>query len=170
MTIVLLVARILLGLGMASHGAQKLFGWYGGYGIKGTGGFFEGLGFKPGPLFAVAAGLGEFGGGMLTALGLGGPIGPALIIMVMIVAILTVHLGHGFFVTKGGAELPLTYISGSLLLAFAGPGALSLDGVFGLSSIWSVNAPWIAVAAAVVLALLNLVARRPAAQKPAAQS
>ncbi len=169
MEIALLIARIVLGLGIAVHGAQKLFGWYGGYGIKGTGGFMEGLGFRPGALFALGAGLGEFGGGILTLLGLGGPIGPALIIMVMLVAIVTVHLGHGFLVSKNGAELPLTYTSGALVLAFAGPGVFSLDALFGISSAWPSNAPWLALAAAVVLALLNIVARRPA-QKPAAQS
>lgn len=170
MEIALLVVRIILGLGMAVHGAQKLFGWYGGYGIKGTGGFFEGLGFRPGALFALGAGLGEFGGGALTALGLGGPIGPALVIMVMLVAILTVHLGHGFFTSKNGSELPLTYISGGLLLAFAGPGVYSLDALLGINSVWPANAPWLAVAAAVVLALVNIMARRPVQQKPATES
>ena len=170
MEIVLLIARIVLGLGIAVHGAQKLFGWYGGYGVKGTGGFMETLGFRPGAFFALGAGLGEFGGGMLTALGLGGPIGPALMVMVMLVAILTVHLGHGFLVTKNGSELPLTYISGALVLAFAGPGVYSLDALFGIGSVWPSNAPWLALAAAVVLALLNVMARRPAQQKSAAQS
>src|SRR5579864_3409261 len=122
MTTALLIARLLLGGALFAHGAQKLFGWFGGYGIKGTGGFMETLGFRPGALFAAAAGLGEVGGGLLTALGLGGPIGPALIIMVMIVAILSVHLGHGFFVTKNGVELPLMNIAGMILLALAGPG------------------------------------------------
>ena len=170
MAIALLIARIVIGLGLSAHGAQKLFGWYGGYGIKGTGGFFESIGFRPGPFFALAAGLGEFGGGLLTAFGLGGPIGPALIIMVMLVAIMSVHLGHGFFTTKNGVELPLAYIAGSLLIAVAGNGSYSLDTLFGISGIWSTNAEWIAVAAAVVLALLNLVIRRPAETKPATQS
>src|SRR2546428_533738 len=82
---------------LAAHGAQKLFGWFGGYGLAGTGGFFAGLGFRPGVLFALAAGLGELGGGLLTAAGLFGPVGPALIILVMLVAILAVHWPHGFF-------------------------------------------------------------------------
>jgi putative oxidoreductase len=160
MAIAVLIARIVLGLGMTAHGAQKLFGWFGGYGIKGTGGFFESIGFRPGPFFALAAGLGEFAGGLLTALGLGGPIGPALIVMVMLVAILTVHLGHGFFVTKNGVELPLTYISGMILLALTGPGPLSLDSALGLSSVWPADAAWVALAAAIVIALLNLLVRR----------
>src|SRR5580704_3862542 len=64
----LLVARIVLGLLIAGHGAQKLFGWFGGYGLAGTGGFFEGIGFRPGQVFAFFAGLGEAGGGLLMAL------------------------------------------------------------------------------------------------------
>jgi hypothetical protein len=79
----LFIARLILGLGLAAHGAQKLFGWLGGYGIKGTGGFFESLGFFPGPLFALAAGLGELGSGLLTAVGLLSPVGPGLIIVVI---------------------------------------------------------------------------------------
>src|SRR5919109_3686243 len=93
----LFVIRLVLGLAMAAHGAQKLFGWFGGHGLAGTGGFLEQqLGFRPGRLFALAAGLGEFGGGLLLALGFLGPVGPAIMIAVMIVAMRTVHVGHGF--------------------------------------------------------------------------
>ena len=165
MAILLLIARIILGLGMAAHGAQKLFGWFGGYGIKGTGGFFETIGFRPGTLFAAAAGLGEFVGGALTLLGLGGPIGPAIIILVMLVAIFTVHWGHGFFVSKNGSELPLTYISGALLLIFAGPGLYSIDSLLGLSAIWPANLTWIALGLAILLAFGNILVRRPAPQQ-----
>jgi putative oxidoreductase len=169
MAILLLIARIILGLGMAAHGAQKLFGWFGGYGIKGTGGFFESVGFRPGTLFAAAAGLGEFAGGVLTLLGFGGPIGPAMIILVMLVAIFAVHWGHGFFVSKNGSELPLVYIGGSLLLMFAGPGPYSIDSLLGLSAVWSANLTWIALGAAIVLAFGNILVRRPAPaqQQPA---
>src|SRR5579864_5065971 len=120
MTTALLIARLLLGGALFAHGAQKLFGWFGGYGIKGTGGFMESLGFRPGALFAAAAGLGEVGGGLLTALGLGGPIGPALIIMVMIVAILSVHVKNGFWNSANGYELNTMIIGGAIALAFAG--------------------------------------------------
>jgi putative oxidoreductase len=159
MEAILLAARLLLGLGMAAHGAQKLFGWFGGYGLKGTGGFFEGLGFKPGTLFALAAGLGEFGGGMLVALGLGGPVGPALVIIVMLVAIFTVHWGHGFFVQSNGVEVPVLYISGMLLLMFAGSGPYSIDALAGLN-VWPASAKWIALGVAALLAIVNLVLRR----------
>ena len=67
----LLIVRLVVGLGFAAHGAQKLFGWFGGYGLAGTGGFFETVGFKPGKLFAGAAGVGEVLGGLLLALGVG---------------------------------------------------------------------------------------------------
>ena len=72
----LLVARMVLGLLIAAHGAQKLFGWFGGYGLAGTGGFFEQLGFRPGRFFAATAGTTEVVGGLLVAFGLLGPIGP----------------------------------------------------------------------------------------------
>src|ERR1700722_9177391 len=86
----------LIGLGFATHGAQKLFGWFGGYGLAGTGGVFESIGVRPGRFFAAAAGVGELAGGLLIALGLGGPIGPMLVIAVMVVAALAVHLPNGF--------------------------------------------------------------------------
>ena len=155
-----LIARLILGLGLAAHGAQKLFGLFGGYGIKGTGGYFETLGFRPGALAALGAGLGEFGGGMLTALGLFGAVGPALMILVMIVAILTVHIGHGFFATNNGAELPSLYIAGALLLAFAGFGAYSLDALFGLPA-FSARLTWVLVALAIAIGFVSAFARRP---------
>src|SRR2546425_2904707 len=101
----LLLIRLVFGLVMAAHGAQKLFGWFGGYGITGTGGFFESLGFRPGKLFAAAAGFGEFAGGLLVALGFLRPIGPALMLSVMIVAAVSVPWGH-LFATHNGIEVP----------------------------------------------------------------
>jgi putative oxidoreductase len=163
MATALLIARILLGSSLFAHGAQKLFGWFGGYGVKGTGGFFETIGFRPGPLFAIAAGLGEAGGGLLTALGLGGPIGPALIIMVMLVAALTVHIKNGYWQSNGGYELNTMNIALALALAFTGPGPLSLDAVLGLDGIWTDSTRWIAIGVAVVLGVANLALRRTAA-------
>src|SRR6185436_1701992 len=128
----LLIARLIVGLGLAAHGTQKLFGWFGGHGLTGTGGFFESLGFRPGVLFALAAGLGELGGGLLTAAGFLGPVGPALIILVMLVALFTVHWPNGFFASSNGIELPLMYLTAALPLAVVGPGAYSLDGRLGL--------------------------------------
>src|SRR5215218_10580670 len=87
----LLVGRLVLGLLMAAHGSQKLFGWFGGYGLNATGEFFVQLGFRPGRLFALAASVGEVASGLLVALGVLGPIGPALMLSVMIVAAVSVH-------------------------------------------------------------------------------
>src|ERR1700739_4396269 len=101
--------RVLFGVGIAAHGAQKLFGWFGGYGLAGTGGVFVPLGFCPRRLFAPAPGLCETLGGALVVLGLLGPIGPALVLLVTLVATIVVHLKNGFFVTKNGVELPMLY-------------------------------------------------------------
>jgi putative oxidoreductase len=160
----LLLGRLFLGLGLAAHGAQKLFGWFGGYGIKGTGGYFEGnLGLKPGALYAVMSGIGEFVGGVLVAVGWLGPIGPALIIAVMVVAIVTVHWPNGFFAASNGIELPLMNIAGSLAFAFAGFGAYSLDAVAPIWALASAQAAWIAIIVAVAGALVSIIGRKPPA-------
>lgn len=157
----------LLGLGFAAHGAQKLFGWFGGYGLAGTGGFFDGLGFRPGRFFAGAAGLGELLGGLLIALGLGGPIGPMLVIAVMVVAAIAIHLDKGFF-APNGIELPLLYSGFAALFAFVGYGAYSLDAAFGWSAFWTPQLAWAAIIVGIVGGLLNLAARRKPASQPTA--
>ena len=98
----ILIIRALFGLAIAGHGAQKLFGWFGGYGIKGTGGFFESLGFRPGAVFATAAGLSEMGGGLLITVGLLTPFGAAAVLSAMLVAMISVHLKNGFFAAGNG--------------------------------------------------------------------
>src|SRR4051812_34834683 len=105
----ILIIRVLFGVAIAAHGAQKLFGWFGGYGLKGTGGFFEQLGFRPGVAFAAAAGLSEFGGGFSLALGLFTPFGAAAVFSAMLVAGVSVHLKNGFFSMSNGIELPFLY-------------------------------------------------------------
>jgi len=82
----ILLIRVLFGVAIAAHGAQKVFGWFGGYGLKGTGGFFETLGFRPGVGFAAAAGLSEVGGGVLLTLGLLTPFGAGAVLAAMVVA------------------------------------------------------------------------------------
>jgi putative oxidoreductase len=161
MNVAFLIIRLIVGLGIAAHGSQKLFGWFGGYGIAGTGGFFEGLGFRPGRLFALAAGLGETVGGLLVFLGLGGPIGPAIVVAVMLVAIVSVHITKGFLTQFGGWELPALYVAGALALAFTGPGAYSLDRLLGITVLSQETQIWYALGLAMVLAGLNLLARRP---------
>lgn len=127
----LLVLRLAVGLTLAAHGTQKLFGWFGGYGLAGTGGFMEQLGFHPGRRAAFMAGLSETLGGTLLALGAGTPLGAALIVGVMTVAIVTVHLPKGFFTHNGGYEFPLVLAASALSVALAGPGQLSVDALVG---------------------------------------
>jgi putative oxidoreductase len=118
-----------LGVGglVAGHGAQKLFGSFAGPGIKGMGGALESMGLKPGEPWAAMAGLSEFGGGILTALGLGGPIGPIAMEGAMLSAIRRVHWKLPLWTGSGGAELPLTYSLAGLALAANGPGRFSMD-------------------------------------------
>src|SRR2546422_9611309 len=102
MDAVLLIARLIIGLGLAAHGMQKLLGWFSGYGLKGTAGFFESIGFRPGVLFALAAGLGEVAGGLLTAAGLFGPIRPSRISTLTAVGIGRPRLPKRGFAQKEG--------------------------------------------------------------------
>ena len=154
----LLVARMVFGLLMAAHGTQKLFGWFGGYGLAGTAGFFEQLGFRPGRFFAATAAGTELAAGLLLAFGLLGPLGPALIIAVMVVAMATVHWQHGLFAATNGIEVPLLYSVAALALALTGPGAYSLDAALGLS--WSSEVAWIAIALGVIGGFANLAIRK----------
>ncbi len=136
------LVRLFFGLAIAAHGAQKLFGWFGGYGLKGTGGFFEGIGFKPGGLFASAAGISEFLGGLLLVVGLFTPLGAAAVLTAMIVASVSVHLKNGFFVQSNGFELAFLYGAVSMGLIFTGAGSYSLDAELALGLL---NAPTVKI-------------------------
>ena len=159
----LLVARLTLGVLMAAHGSQKLLGWFGGYGLDGTAGFFEALGFRPGRLFVATAAVTEIAGGALLAVGLLTPVAGALIVSVMIVAAVSVHLPHGIFATTNGIEVPLLYAAGAAAVALTGPGLYSLDAVFGLTQYWTPAVAWSAIAIGVAAGVTNLAIRRPAA-------
>ena len=156
----ILIVRLVIGLIMAAHGTQKLLGWFGGYGLRGTGEFFVQLGFQPGPAFAAAASISEIVSGLLVALGFLGPIGPALMLSVMIVAAVTVHLEHGLFATNNGIELPLLYGAGAFGLALTGYGEYSLDALLGFAGRWSTSFTWVVLALGVAGGFVNLALRR----------
>lgn len=138
----LLLVRLVIGLVMAAHGAQKLLGWFGGHGLNKTGEFFVNLGFWPGRAFATLASSSEIGSGLLVALGLLGPIGPALMLSVMLVAMIAVHWKNGLFASKKGIELPLLFASIASGLALTGFGRYSLDATLGISDRWSTTVTW----------------------------
>ena len=129
----LLVLRVVVGLLFFGHGAQKLFGWYGGHGLSGTGQFFESMGFPKGKRQAFLAGLFEAGGGLLIALGLFTPVGAAMLIAVMTVAIIRVHAAKGPWNTEGGFEYNAVLIAAVFALSGVGPGDWSLDNALGIS-------------------------------------
>jgi putative oxidoreductase len=124
--------RLFLGVLLFAHGTQKLFGWFGGYGLDGTGGFFEQVGHRPGRTMAALAGLSEAGGATLLVLGLLTPLGAAMVIGVMVVASVSVHGDKGLWATNGGYELPLTNAVIAAALGFTGAGSFSFDNALGL--------------------------------------
>ena len=144
----ILLLRMTVGLALAAHGSQKVFGWFGGYGPDATGQFMEALGFRPGRRHALAAGYVELVGGLLLAIGFLTPLAAALIASVMVVAAATVHWKNGFFITSGGYEFNLVIGAAALAIAFTGPGALSLDSIVGFAPAgvaWGVGAAIVAV-------------------------
>jgi putative oxidoreductase len=154
----LLALRLGVGGALAAHGSQKLFGWFGGYGPEGTGQFMDSLGFAgPGKRNAILAGLGEFGGGTLLALGLATPAAGAAVAGTMTVAGST-HAENGFFNTAGGYELPAVLGLVGTSLALGGPGKYSLDHALG----HALNRKWMAVAglAATIGSAAYLIATR----------
>ncbi len=159
LSIGLLVVRVVIGFIMAAHGAQKLFGWFGGYGLRGTGEFFVQLGFQPGAAFAAAASISEMLSGILVAFGLLGPIGPALMVSVMIVALVTVHWEHGLFATNNGIELPLLYAAAAIGLALTGFGRYSLDASLGIAGRWPASVTWIALFVGIIGGFANVALR-----------
>lgn len=122
-----LALRIPVGIIFAAHGAQKLFGWFGGYGLEGTGQFFGSVGLNPGYLMALLAGTAEFLGGLALILGLLVRPAAAALAFAMLIAIFAVHIGNGFFMDKGGYEYALALFAASLSLVFSGGGRFSVD-------------------------------------------
>jgi putative oxidoreductase len=126
------IVRLVQGSLIAGHGAQKLFGSFGGPGLEGTSGFMEMLGMRPGRPWAYLAGLSEFGGGVLTALGLLNPLGPLGVIGAMSMATRKAHWDKPIWVTEGGAELPVLNMAVSTALMIREPDAFSLDRLLGI--------------------------------------
>lgn len=154
----LLIARFVIGPLMAAHGAQKLFGWFGGYGLNATGEFMAQLGFTPGRRFAAAASITEVVSGLLITLGFLGALGPALMLSVMIVAAVTVHWKNGVFAMQNGIELPLLYAAAALGFGLTGFGQYSLDSVVGVASL--LPPAWLVLAAGAAGGFANLALRR----------
>ncbi len=123
----LLIIRTVFGLIFVGHGAQKLFGWFGGYGLKGTGGWLDSIGIKPGVMAAFVVGLFEVVGGLLFVLGLWMPVAAALIVILMLGAIISVHAKNGFWVTQNGIEYNVMIIAVAIGLALIGAGDYSIN-------------------------------------------
>lgn len=162
----LLALRLGFGAAAASHGAQKLFGWFGGYGLEGTGGFFDSVGFTPGRRNALFAGLAEGAGGAAVALGLAtGPAGAALTGNMVVAS--SLHGYEKFYASDGGPELPLAYGVVGTVLTLTGGGRYSLDHLTG----HVLDQPWMRVVAyvsaagaatAIIVARRKELASRPA--------
>jgi len=140
MDLALLFLRLTVGVLLAGHGAQKLFGWFGGPGLRGTAGWLASMGFRPAGFWALLAGLMEFVGGLLFALGLFCPVGSLAIGASMITAIAKVHWPKVWTV-DGGFELPFKNLMVVVAVAMTGPGAFSLDRIWGTAlpreALWS---------------------------------
>ncbi len=165
----LLLLRVVVGTTMFAHGAQKLFGWFGGYGPKGTGGFFGSIGFRAPIAMAVVAGLAE-AGGLLFAVGLLTPLAALGIAVVMLNAIGSVHWKNGFFNGNGGYEFNLTLLAVAVAVAATGPGRFSIDRAIGWDD--NISGLWWGVgvfAAAVVTSFLTLTLGRTRQQAPQEQ-
>ena len=149
----LLLLRIVVGLLFAGHGAQKLFGWFGGGGPQGTAAFFGSVGFRMPAVMAIVAGLSELGGGLLLATGFLTPLAGFLLATVMLNAIATVVFPKGLL---GGWELELTLLTVAIALVATGPGELSLDDAIGWADdITGIAWASLALAAAIVSSLIT---------------
>jgi putative oxidoreductase len=122
-----LALRIPIGIIFMAHGAQKLFGWFGGYGLEATGGWMESIGLAPGYLMALLAGGAEFFGGLFILLGLLTRLSSVVLAFTMLVAIFSVHFANGLFMSDGGYEFGLALLAASVSLVISGAGKVSLD-------------------------------------------
>lgn len=158
--VAVLGARLALGGTLAAHGAQKMFGAFDGPGPEKAAQMMHSLGLRPGERHATMASATEMTAGSLIALGLGGPIGPALLTSVMLVAIETVHRPKGYWNTGGGYEMNVMYLSLAMLLANHGYGSLSLDELIGISKKMRPLYAWLAIGGAIGAAVGILAQRQ----------
>ncbi len=152
----LLLARAVVGASIAAHGAQKLFGWFGGPGPQGAGQMFGSLGFQPGDRVARLASLTEIASGLLIATGAGGPIGPMLLTSVMGTAVGSVHLKNGYWNSNQGFEMNTMYALIALLLAVEDHGHFSLDEAVGIRNKMHPALGWLALAGGIGAAVFML--------------
>lgn len=162
----LLLARTVLGASIAAHGAQKLFGWFGGPGIEGASKMFGGLGFEPPEQMARLASLSELAAGAMIATGAGGPLGPMLLMSVMGVAVGSVHLKNGYFNQNQGFEMNTMYALLALLLAVEDHGRFSIDQLTGARNNMRPAFGWLALAGGIGAAAFVLSKRTPPASEP----
>lgn len=165
----LLIIRLVAGLTLAAHGAQKVFGWFGGPGPAKLTQGFQAQGLKPGWFWAVLVMLGELGGGLSLAFGLLTPLGAAGIVGAMLMASLKSHWHNGFWNNKRGYEFPLTLLAIGVGIGLTGPGTYSLDSVFALR-LPGVALFGVLVLVAVIVDVVGLLMSRPVAQPAAAAS
>ena len=164
----LLILRIFVGLALAGHGAQKLFGWWGGPGVRGFVGHLTRMRFRPASLWVAGAIGTEIGGGLLLALGLLSPLGSVGVGAAMLMAIVSVHWGKGFFGQGGGVEIPLLYLVPAAVIGITGPGSYSLDSLFNITLPEPVTGIVAAVLAVAGVAV-GMMGRRPAIEEASAQ-
>lgn len=163
--IAILILRV-VGLLFIGHGAQKLFGWFGGQGLAGTAQWLGSLGLQPARFWAIVAGLAELLGGIGLALGLFTPIAAAAIIAVMLMAIIRVHWANGLWVSKGGMEYPLVNILVSAFIGLTGAGRYALDTALNITYPMP-QTFWVALAVGVVGVIIGLVSGQRVARPQA---
>jgi putative oxidoreductase len=169
MSVALLVLRVVVGALFAGHGSQKLFGWFRGHGLHGTGSFFESVGLTPGVPLAFLAGMAELAGRLLLGFGLALPVACLPLVAVMATAIATVHWKNGVWAADGGFEFPLVLGAVAFAVTAIGAGRYSLDNLFGIdwaSLSWAVGATVVGVVGALATVRLARLTHRTHGTQP----
>ena len=161
----LLILRLVVGLTVAVHGADKLFGWFGGAGFSKTTQVLQAQGFKPAWFWTGLGSLGELGGGLSLALGFLTPLGAAGVFAAMLMAVVKFHWKNGFSIAHHGFEYPLSLLAASIALGLMGPGSYALDTLFGIALPETLLFSVLAVAALLV-DIIGLLISRPVAKEP----